>query len=85
MSGENGRVAVRSEMRWNGWGDPARASDLPRAVRMLLPLLLGRPQKPVTAVNLAEVRVEPSALLDGDLEALRAVVGAEHILSLIHI
>lgn len=79
MSGENGRVAVRSEMRWNGWGDPARASDLPRAVRMLLPLLLGRPQKPATAVNLAEVRVEPSALLDGDLEALRAVVGAEHI------
>lgn len=79
MSRENGRVAVRSEMRWNGWGDPARASDLPRAVRMLLPLLLGRVQKPATAVDLADVQLEPSSLLGDDLQEFAAVVGAEHI------
>ena len=29
-------------MRWNGWGDPALASDLPFAVRALLPTVVGR-------------------------------------------
>ncbi|MFJ4996906.1 FAD-binding oxidoreductase [Microbacterium sp. NPDC088619] len=79
MSGENGRVAVRSEMRWNGWGEPARASDLPRAVRMLLPLLLGRVRKPAAAVDLAEVRLEPSSLQEDDLQELGSIVGAEHV------
>ncbi|MFJ2541656.1 FAD-binding oxidoreductase [Microbacterium sp. NPDC087589] len=79
MSRENGRVAVRSEMRWNGWGDPARASDLPQAVRMLLPLLLGRLHKPATAVDLPDVRLESSSLHGDDLQEFAAVVGAEHV------
>lgn len=66
-------------MRWNGWGDPARASDLPRAVRMLLPLLLGRLQKPEAAPDLADVQLEPSSLLDDDLQEFAALVGAEHV------
>ncbi|CAH0251374.1 putative FAD-linked oxidoreductase Rv2280 [Microbacterium sp. Bi98] len=79
MGSENGRVAVTAEMRWNGWGDPARASDLPRAVRMMLPLLLGRVHRPATPVELAEVALAPSSLQEDDLEGLAAVVGAEHI------
>ena len=66
-------------MRWNGWGDPAKAKDLPLAVRALLPLLLGRIRKPETAVELAAVRVASSALNEGDLAAFRDVIGAEHV------
>ncbi len=66
-------------MRWNGWGDPAKAKDLPLAVRALLPMLLGRVRRPEPAVELAEVRLAPSALTDDDLEAFRTVVGPEGI------
>ncbi|WP_314424629.1 FAD-binding oxidoreductase [uncultured Microbacterium sp.] len=79
MSSEDGRVAVASEMRWNGWGDPAQASDLPRAVRMLLPLLLGRIRKPEPSVDLSEVQLVPSALQEGDLHDLATIVGPEHV------
>ncbi len=66
-------------MRWNGWGDPDRAADLPRAVRMLLPLLLGRVHKPERAVDLAEVRLEPTALREDDLEAWADVIGEGNV------
>lgn len=79
MSQENGSDAARSEMRWNGWGDPAKAQELPRAVRALLPLLLGRIRKPAEPVGLGDVRLEPSALLADDVEAFAAVVGAAHV------
>jgi alkyldihydroxyacetonephosphate synthase len=63
------------EMRWDGWGDPDRAAELPRAVRALLPLLLGRVPRPAPGVRLDAVQVAPSRLSDGDLAALAAVVG----------
>ncbi|PCE14258.1 flavoprotein [Microbacterium sp. SZ1] len=66
-------------MRWNGWGDPTKAKDLPLAVRTLLPLLLGRIRKPHPAVRLGEVQLAPSALDGGDVEALAAIVGAKHV------
>ena len=79
MSQNTGRVDDDPSMRWNGWGDPAKAKELPFAVRALLPLLLGRIRKPDPAVGLAEVRVAPSALRDDDLVAFRGVIGAEHV------
>ncbi|MGN7950004.1 FAD-binding oxidoreductase [Microbacterium sp. 22215] len=79
MGQENGRVAERSEMRWNGWGDPAKAGDLPRAVRALLPLLLGRIRKPEVPVELADVQLETSALLPADIHAFTDVVGTGHV------
>ncbi|WDH77500.1 FAD-binding oxidoreductase [Microbacterium esteraromaticum] len=66
-------------MRWNGWGDPAKAKDLSFAVRSLIPFLLGRIHRPEPAATLAEVRLPPSALEHDDLAALRDVVGAEHV------
>lgn len=66
-------------MRWNGWGDPAKAKGLPLAVRTLLPLLLGRIRKPEPSAELAEVRLDPSALNPDDLSAFCAVVGADHV------
>lgn len=79
MGQDNGRVDADPSMRWNGWGDPAKAKDLPLAVRALLPLLLGRIRRPEPAVELAEVRLTPSALTDGDLEAFRTAVGPQNV------
>ncbi|MGJ0388275.1 FAD-binding oxidoreductase [Microbacterium sp. CGR1] len=79
MGQENGRVAARSEMRWNGWGDPEKADDLPRAVRALLPLLLGRIRKPAASVELEDVLVDASALTADDISAFTGVVGADQV------
>ena len=68
-------------MRWNGWGDPALAKDLPLAVRALLPMKLGRVPKAAPAANLEDVVLEASALSDEDLAALAAVVGGEHVIA----
>ncbi|SFR83917.1 alkyldihydroxyacetonephosphate synthase [Agromyces sp. CF514] len=66
-------------MRWNGWGDPAKAKDLPLAVRTMLPMLLGRVPKPAPAAPIDDVELEPSRLAEADRAALAAVVGAEHV------
>mgnify|MGYP001567892996 CR=1 FL=1 len=79
MGQDNGRVDADPSMRWNGWGDPAKAKDLPLAVRTLLPLLLGRIRKPAPAVDLADVHVPSSRLTDEDVAALGAVVGRENV------
>lgn len=79
MDRESGRVDGDQPMRWNGWGDPAKAKDLPLAVRTLLPLLLGRTRRPAEAVALVDVVVSPSALTPDDLEALGRAVGPDHV------
>lgn len=79
MGQDNGRVDADPSMRWNGWGDPAKAKDLPLAVRALLPLLLGRIRKPEPPVDLADVRLVPSRLTDEDLLAFRTAVGPENV------
>lgn len=66
-------------MRWNGWGDPAKAKELPFAVRALLPVLLGRVPKPPVPVKLADVRIADSALTEADLVALRGALSAERV------
>lgn len=79
MGQDNGRVDADPSMRWNGWGDPAKAKDLPLAVRALLPLLLGRIRKPEPPVELADVKLAPSRLTEEELTAFRAAVGAENV------
>ncbi|ANJ29006.1 flavoprotein [Agromyces aureus] len=66
-------------MRWNGWGDPARAKELPLAVRTLLPMLLGRVPKPAPPAAIDEVVLEPSRLDEADRAALAATVGEAHV------
>lgn len=66
-------------MRWNGWGDPAKAKELPLAVRALLPVMLGRTPKPDAAVVLDDVELAPSSLDDADRAALAAIVGDDHV------
>lgn len=79
MNPDNGRVDADPSMRWNGWGDPAKAKDLPLPVRALLPMLLGRVRRPEPAATLAEVQLAPSRLSDEDHAALSAAVGPAHI------
>ncbi|MGO3192040.1 MAG: FAD-binding oxidoreductase [Microbacterium sp.] len=66
-------------MRWNGWGDPALAKDLPLAVRALLPTVLGKVHRPDAAVELSDVRIAASALTADDRAALAAIVGDAHV------
>ncbi|MFJ6531273.1 FAD-binding oxidoreductase [Microbacterium sp. NPDC091662] len=79
MGQDNGRVDADPSMRWNGWGDPAKAKDLPLAVRALLPMLLGRVRKPGPAIELANVQLEPSRLTAEDHAAFSAVVGPANV------
>jgi alkyldihydroxyacetonephosphate synthase len=66
-------------MRWNGWGDPALAKDLPLAVRALLATVLGRVHRPEPAVALPDVRVAASALMVEDRAALATIVGEAQV------
>jgi len=68
-------------MRWDGWGDPERATDLPRAVRTLLPLMLGRVRRPDPAPAIGAVQVAASRLTGEDVDALGAVVGPDRVLT----
>ncbi|MEE2814214.1 MAG: FAD-binding oxidoreductase, partial [Actinomycetota bacterium] len=79
MTSSNDTAVEPPEMRWNGWGDPDRAVELPRAVRALLPLLLGRVPRPAPSVHLDDVQVAPSRLSGADIDALRAVVGDSEV------
>lgn len=62
-------------MRWNGWGDPALAKDLPLAVRGLLPTILGRVQRPAPPVALDDVVLPASRLTAEDHTAFAEIVG----------
>lgn len=69
----------RTYMRWDGWGDPARARALPNGVKLLLAAVLGRLPKAPSAPRLAEVTISTPPLADDDLAALAKAVGAGHV------
>lgn len=68
-------------LKWNGWGDPALAKELPLAVRALLPMKLGRLRKPTAAASLAEVQLAPSRLSAKAREVICGIVGEEFLVS----
>lgn len=72
-------IDTRTEMRWNGWGDPAKASDLPFAVRRALPLLLGRVRRPDSPIEPSNVVVPQTRLTETDVALLAAAVGVRHV------
>ncbi|WP_030914589.1 FAD-binding oxidoreductase [Streptosporangium amethystogenes] len=66
-------------MLWSGWGDPAKAADLPEPIRKLLHEMLGvRPPRD-RAADFGEVRLPAVALSPLVLTELRGVVGADHV------
>ncbi|MFB9723594.1 FAD-binding oxidoreductase [Planobispora longispora] len=68
-------------MLWSGWGDPARAADLPEPVRKLLQDILGVRAPEAPPVNLEEVRLPAATLPAAVLAELESVLGAGNVRS----
>ncbi|WP_425581989.1 FAD-binding oxidoreductase [Streptosporangium fragile] len=66
-------------MLWSGWGDPAKAADLPEPVRRLLHDMLGVRPPQAPAASFGEVRLPAAALSPLVLTELRGAVGADHV------
>lgn len=62
-------------LRWDGWGDPARAVILPPAVTDLLTQVLGLAPPAAPPIRLCEVRLPPPALPPAALDAIVAALG----------
>src|SRR6478735_5798754 len=69
---------MSTPMHWARWGDPAAEAPLPEAARGLVELAFG-PAEEHPTVPLAEVRVPEPTLGDDLLDALRGLIGAEHV------
>jgi alkyldihydroxyacetonephosphate synthase len=65
-------------MHWARWGDPAKAHPVPDSMRELIEAFLG-PVEDRPAVAHDEVRLPAVGLAGERLEALAALVGAEHV------
>ncbi|OBB98008.1 flavoprotein [Mycolicibacterium peregrinum] len=65
-------------MKWNAWGDPDAAKPLSDGIRSLLQQALGVDAAPAAEPTPEQAQLQPSALSDGDREALAAIVGAPH-------
>ncbi|MBO1756685.1 FAD-binding oxidoreductase [Allobranchiibius sp. CTAmp26] len=65
-------------MHWSRWGDPAHAATLPPNAIGMLELAFG-PASPRPAMDVATVQLPPIELSDELLDALRGVVGVEHV------
>ncbi|MEU8269525.1 FAD-binding oxidoreductase [Sphaerisporangium sp. NPDC049002] len=66
-------------MLWSGWGDPAKAAELPESVRKLLRELLGVREHARPAASFGEIRLRAAALSPLILADLRKAVGGEHV------
>ncbi|OJZ68728.1 FAD-binding oxidoreductase [Mycolicibacterium diernhoferi] len=63
-------------MKWNAWGDPQAARPLSDGIKALLKQALGVEGPAAPDLDIADVRVRPSALTDADRNALQGAVGA---------
>ncbi|WP_240644141.1 FAD-binding oxidoreductase [Antribacter gilvus] len=77
--GDAAGTGERADMRWDGWGDPARAKTLPASLRLLLTSVVGRVPRRVVAPTWDEVEVITPPLDAEDVAALAAVVGAGNV------
>jgi alkyldihydroxyacetonephosphate synthase len=65
-------------MKWNAWGDPVAAKPLSDGIRTLLKQALGVDGPSTQDLDASDVTLRPSALTDGDREALTAIVGGDY-------
>jgi alkyldihydroxyacetonephosphate synthase len=77
MSADESR---RTPMHWSRWGDPDEAAPLSDATRGLVELAFGPPRER-GSVALEDVTLPVPGLADDIVDALREVVGADHVLS----
>lgn len=67
---------LQPPMKWNAWGDPQAARPLSDGIKALLKQALGVAGPAAPDLDIADVRVRPSALTDADRNALQGAVGA---------
>jgi alkyldihydroxyacetonephosphate synthase len=66
-------------MRWWGWGDPQHPPGLPPHALSFLDETVGLGAKLHPPVALEHVRLDPPAIPSATLDALREVVGSQHV------
>jgi alkyldihydroxyacetonephosphate synthase len=66
-------------MKWDGWGDPARVTELSSGQLAMVNDLLGVSAADVPAVALDQVTLAPSSIPADDVVALAAIVGSAHV------
>ena len=66
---------LQPRMKWDTWGDAERAKPLSDGIRSLLAQALGVTTAPAGPLDLAGVRLRPSALSDVHRQALAALLG----------
>ncbi|GAA0703325.1 FAD-binding oxidoreductase [Kitasatospora atroaurantiaca] len=66
-------------MKWDAWGDPARAKPLSEDIKGLLAAALGVTGDDASQLTADQVVLRPSALPDEDLKALAAIVGPSQV------
>jgi alkyldihydroxyacetonephosphate synthase len=76
---DGGTPGAPKDMRWWGWGDAAHPPALPAGALGYLDERLDLPGRPRPPVALEHVRLQEPALPDGALQALRGIVGSEHV------
>lgn len=74
-SSAGGDPGAVPEMRWWGWGDPARPPGLPQHALRFLGETVGVAERPLPPVALDAVRLEPSRLAASALAELRDLLG----------
>jgi alkyldihydroxyacetonephosphate synthase len=72
-------VADLTPMRWWGWGDPGRSTELPATALTALRAELDVPERTVPPVALEDVRLSDPGLSDRALAGLRKAVGEEWV------
>jgi alkyldihydroxyacetonephosphate synthase len=75
-------VTEEAPTRWNGWGDARRTFDFHGRADALWAFLeeaLAHPARATPAEELARLSLPELRLGDGELDALRGLVGAEHV------
>lgn len=65
-------------MKWNAWGDPASAKPLSDGIRSLLKQAVGLQDSDHAELTPEQVQLRPSALSQGDKDALAGIVGDEY-------
>jgi alkyldihydroxyacetonephosphate synthase len=68
-----------AQMRWWGWGDPSHPPGLPEHALSFLRETVGAGAHPRPPVALEHVRLPPPTISTEALDALRVLVGAEHV------
>ncbi|MFJ6138733.1 FAD-binding oxidoreductase [Kitasatospora sp. NPDC092286] len=79
QAGPAGAALPLPPMKWDAWGDPALARELPADIKALLAAALGVTGDAGPGPTAAEVVLRPSLLAEADLKALAAVVGEAHL------